>query len=76
MFTDYNLSDTVLPGEGYEIDDDEDDDGSVEFRQRTDLESGLQDKAKLANTGTCLFQLYMLSTWICYWKIQIFSLLM
>ena len=74
LFTDYNLSDTVLPEEGYEIDDDDDeDDGSVEYRQRTDLEIGLQDKAKPPSTGTCFFQLYMLSTWICQWKIQIVS---
>ena len=48
----------MLPREGYEIDDDEDD-ASVEFRQRTGLESGLQDKAKQPSTCTCFFQLYI-----------------
>ncbi|RDX58303.1 Ankyrin repeat-containing protein ITN1, partial [Mucuna pruriens] len=41
----------LLPEEGYEIDEDDgDEDGSVDFRQRSDLESGQQDKAKLPSS--------------------------
>ncbi|RYR69972.1 hypothetical protein Ahy_A03g016503 [Arachis hypogaea] len=51
VYIDCNLVDTVLPDEGYEIDDDydekgEEEEGSVLFRLRTDLESGPLDKAK------------------------------
>lgn len=47
------LADTVLPEEGYEIDDDEEEEenGSADFGQRSDLESGQQDKAKLPSSG-------------------------
>ncbi|KAG5145259.1 hypothetical protein JHK84_030802 [Glycine max] len=45
------LADTVLPEEGYEIDDDEEEEnGNADFGQRSDLESGQQDKAKLPSS--------------------------
>jgi len=47
-----NLPDTVLPEEGYEIHDD-DENGSADFRyQKTDIESGQQDEAKFPSSGT------------------------
>lgn len=43
----------MLPEEGYEIHDD-DENGSADYytRQRNDIESGQQDKAKFPSSGT------------------------
>ncbi|KAL2988668.1 hypothetical protein AAZX31_11G099400 [Glycine max] len=46
-----NLIYYLLPEEGYEIDDDEEEEnGNADFGQRSDLESGQQDKAKLPSS--------------------------
>jgi len=47
------LADTVLPEEGYEIHDDDDENGSADYtRQRNDIESGQQEKNNFPSSGT------------------------
>jgi len=43
----------VLPEEGYEIHDDDDENGSADYtRQRNDIESGQQEKNNFPSSGT------------------------
>jgi len=51
------LADTVLPEEGYEIHDDDENESADYTHQRKDIESGQQDEAKFPSSGTLVIKI-------------------